>query len=111
MSHLQPPGILRVDGKRPDGMTLIPWSIGKSLLWDVTIRDTLAPSYIRLSSETAGSVAEQAERKKHNHYIRLKENHNFTPIVFESLVSCGLETEMFMDSLGKLFKLPVKSAH
>jgi len=29
---LQPPGISRDDGKRPDGMTLIPWSHGKSLL-------------------------------------------------------------------------------
>ena len=48
---LQPPGISRDDGKRPDGVTLIPWSHGKSLLWDVTVRDTLAPSYISESSK------------------------------------------------------------
>jgi len=42
---LHPPGISRSDGKRVVGMTLIPWSYGKSLLWDVKIRDTLAPSY------------------------------------------------------------------
>lgn len=101
---LQPPGISRVDGKRPDGMTLIPWSRGKSLLWDVTVRDTLAPSYLRLSSKKAGSIAEQAERRKHNHYIDLKENHNFTPIAFESLGCCGPETKIFMERLGKLLK-------
>lgn len=47
---LQPPSISRDDGKRPDGMTLIPWSHGKSILWDVTVRDTLASSYLKESS-------------------------------------------------------------
>jgi len=64
---IQPPGISRDDGKKPDGMTLTPWSHGKSLLWDVTIRDTLAPSYIHESSKHSGSVADNAERAKHNH--------------------------------------------
>lgn len=43
---LQPPGISRENGKRPGGMTLTPWSHGKSLIFDVTIRDMLAPSLI-----------------------------------------------------------------
>lgn len=101
---LQPPGISIVDGKRPDGMTLIPWSRGKSLFWDVTIPYTLAPSSIHLSSQKTGSAAEQAEHKKHSQYISLKENHNFTPIAFESLGSCGPETKIFMERLGKLLK-------
>lgn len=100
----QPPGISRIDGKRPDGMTLILWSRGKSLLWDVTVRDTCAQSYINISSSKAGAVAEQAERKKHNHYINLKENHLFTPIAFESLGSCGPETKKFLTILGKKLK-------
>ena len=82
---LQPPGISRDDGKRPDGMTIIPWSHGKSLLWDVTVRDTLAPSYVSESSKKARSIAERAERYKHNHYRKLKENYLFTPLAFESL--------------------------
>lgn len=98
---LQPPGISRSDGKRPDGMTLTPWSRGKSLLWDVTVRDTLANSYVNLSSVHAGAVADLAERHKHNHYIKLKEHHLFTPIAFESLGSCGPETKEFLADLGK----------
>ena len=101
---LQPPGISRDDGKRPDGMTLIPWSRGKSLLWDVTVRDTLAKSYLSISSSKAGSVADQAERKKHNHYVSLKENYLFKPIAFESMGSCGPETKDFLVSLGKRMK-------
>jgi len=28
-------GLLRSDGKRPDGLTLVPWSSVKALWWDV----------------------------------------------------------------------------
>lgn len=41
ISHA-PLGISRDDGKTQDGMTLIPWSHGKPVLWDATIIDTLA---------------------------------------------------------------------
>lgn len=101
---LQPQGISRDDGKVPDGMTLIPWSRGKSLLWDVTIRDTLAKSYLNISSSNAGAVADLAERKKHNHYVKFKENYLFTPIAFESMGSVGPETKKFLISLGLLMK-------
>jgi len=38
----EPSGLVRQDGKRPDGLTLIPWQGGKSLAWDVTV----AQSYV-----------------------------------------------------------------
>jgi len=33
----QPNGLSRLDGKRPDGLTLIPWQEGKPLCWDVMV--------------------------------------------------------------------------
>ena len=36
----------RSDGKRPDGMTLTPWKTGKYALWDFTVMDTVAQSYV-----------------------------------------------------------------
>jgi len=35
-------GLDRQDGKRPDGLTLIPWYGGRSLVWDVTVVSPLA---------------------------------------------------------------------
>ena len=60
----EPSGLSRADGKRPDGLTQISWSEGKSLIWDVTVVDTLANSYITSSSTSAGRVAELAAEKK-----------------------------------------------
>jgi hypothetical protein len=47
---LEPTGVLRDDGKCPDGITIIPWKKGKSLVWDVTCTDTLALSHLSESS-------------------------------------------------------------
>ena len=46
-STLEPLGLSRDDGKRPDGMTLFPWKKGKIMVWDYTCSDTLAKSYIQ----------------------------------------------------------------
>jgi len=46
-SKLEPTGCSRTDGKRGDGLTLIPWAKGKSLLWDFTCADTFANSYVK----------------------------------------------------------------
>lgn len=40
----EPQGLLRSDGKCPDGVTLIPWKTGRCLVRDETVEDTLAPS-------------------------------------------------------------------
>jgi hypothetical protein len=45
-STLEPNGLSRDDGKRPDGMTLVPWIKGQPVVWDVTVVDTLADSYV-----------------------------------------------------------------
>ena len=39
-AYKEPTGLVTQGGKRPDGATLIPWSKGKALAWDVTVPDT-----------------------------------------------------------------------
>jgi len=57
-SHKEPLGLLRSEGKRPDGVTLIPWSSERCLTWDVTVPDTFAASYLPATSLAAGAAAE-----------------------------------------------------
>jgi len=66
----EPQGLCRSDGKRPDGLTLVPWQSGRSLVWDVTVVCPLADSYVASAAREARSVAELAtwrqQRKKTN---------------------------------------------
>ena len=53
-SVLEPPGLDRGDGSRPDGITVFPFSCGKSLVWDCTCVDTFAESHLVSSAVEAG---------------------------------------------------------
>ena len=45
-SMLEPTGLSRSDGKRPDGVTIAPWKSGRMLVWDVSCTDTFAMSHL-----------------------------------------------------------------
>ena len=65
-SVLQPRHLYRTDQKRPDGLKLVPWAVGKQLLWDVTVVDSLAPS-CRINTGSVckpGTAAAEAEERK-----------------------------------------------
>ena len=57
-SQVEPNGVLRSDSKGPDGISLVPWKCGQSLVWDVTCPDTYAPSHLALAGVEAGSVVD-----------------------------------------------------
>ena len=82
-------------------MTQIPWVGGKSLLWDVTVCDTLAASYLDVSSVSAGGVAEQAADRKNAKYSNLSSDYSFAPLAFETLGPLNKEGEEFLSILGK----------
>ena len=65
----EPSGIFHSDGKRPDGLTLIPWQRGLSLTWNVTVPTTLADS--SASASSAGAAAEMAASRKQAKYATL----------------------------------------
>ena len=88
-SRLEPPGLLRSDGKRPDGVTVVPWRCGKLLVWDATCPDTLAPSYSSHATLAAGEVAALAEERKVAKYNGLPVTHSFTPVAIETLGAIG----------------------
>lgn len=65
---LKPIDLSRYDGKRPDGITLIPWSKGQRLVWDVTCVITMATSYLYKTINTSGTATENACKGKHRKY-------------------------------------------
>jgi hypothetical protein len=98
---LEPNGLSRDDGKRPDRATLIPWSKGQRLIWDVTCVDTLASSYLNHTSMCSGAAAEIACVKKHNKYKSLKSaNFIFKALAFETLGPWCKEASSFIDNVG-----------
>ena len=70
-SRLEPSGLYCSDGKRPDGITVMPWKDGKLLMWDATCPDTFASSYVALATSEAGAVAAHAEVRKCDKYRRV----------------------------------------
>ena len=60
----EPNSLSRLDGKRPDGLTLILWQGGKPLTWDVTVVSTLAGFYVSNFESLAGAAAELAATRK-----------------------------------------------
>jgi len=100
-STKEPSGLLRSDGKRPDGVTQIPWESGKCLAWDVTVVDTLAPSYAQLSSISASKVAERAAENKVAKYSSIIQTHDFVPLAIETLGPMNSSALSFLTQLGK----------
>ena len=53
-SRLEPSDLNPSDGKRPDGVTMLPWKNGRPLVWNATCLDTFAPSYRCHATSSAG---------------------------------------------------------
>ena len=100
----EPNGLSRSDGKRPDGVTIIPWHRGLCLAWDVTVPDTFATSYRHLTSENAGAAAERAARNKESKYADIARSHHFVPIAVETAGSWDGDSLQFVQELGR--KIP-----
>ena len=100
-SRLEPVGLLRSDGKRPDGVTIVPWTCGKLLVWDATCPDTFAPSYASHAAIGAGEVAAQAEARKSSKYAGLPVTHSFVPVAIETLGAIGPHSLVFLRELGR----------
>ena len=71
----EPVGLLRDDGKRLYGLTLVPWQNDRCLTSDVTVVDTLATSYLGSTSSHIVSAAEAAAMRNKR---SMQTSHAFT---------------------------------
>jgi hypothetical protein len=71
------------------------------LVWDVTVVDTLADSYVLKTSEVSGFAAEMACKRKHNKYRSIiSSNYIFKGLAFETLGPWCKETIDFINVIG-----------
>ena len=103
----EPHGLLRVDGKRPDGLTLVPWREGRCL---VTVADTTAASYLTATSTLAGSAAESTSVRKEAKYAELSNRFHFFPIAIESHGPISIKATSFLSDLGRRITMSTSDA-
>jgi len=89
----------RVDGKLPDGLTLIPWKAGKPFTWVVTLTAcyVAAPLY-----QPVYIVAEFAASRKLAKYANMKQSHICQPLTFENLCFVNEYFYVFISNLSAI---------
>jgi len=98
----EPSTLLRSDGKRHDGLSLVPWQSGKALCSDVTVICPLADSYISDAAREPGSVAELAASRKEAKYAVLDGRYMFVPIAFGNLGVPNASAKLLLTHLGRM---------
>ena len=83
-SMLEPSGLDRGDGKRPDGITVYPYSRGRCLIWDATCVNTFESS-----NQIRAALAELGRR-----FI-------FQPVAVETSGAMAKSTIQFFKDLGR----------
>ena len=98
---LEPVGVSREDGKRPDGMPLIPWEEGRPLLCDFTCSDTMAPSHRDQATSGPGEGACTAKSLKIRKYSSLTSTYSFAPICIETIGAWGEGAKGIIKKIGQ----------
>ncbi|KAI8436355.1 hypothetical protein MSG28_004389 [Choristoneura fumiferana] len=82
-------------------MSLIPWKMGRVLVWDATCVDTLAPSHLHGTIHRAGAAGEAADVAKKRKYSGLDAGYNFIAFGVETLGPWGPGTRELFSQLAK----------
>ena len=71
------------------------------MIWDVTVTDTLAESYLASTSTVAGGAAEGAASRKEMKYKTLARTHTFNPLALETFGPINSKGIAFFNELGR----------
>ena len=100
-THKEPTGLILSDGKRPDGATLIPWSRGEAMAWDVTVPDTYAASHLQSTALEAGRAAKHAAEMKCTKYQELAATHLLFQIAIETAGTWDKRAMELIEEIGR----------
>ena len=84
-------------------MTQFAWKKGKSLVWDVTVADTVCATYVTKCSKSPCAAAETRETSKKSKYKHLTD-YCFIPIAIETFGAWGSEGLKLIKDIGKKLK-------
>ena len=84
VATLEPRGLDRGDGRRPDGITIFPYRQGRMLMWDATCVNTFCSTHINECAITAGAAARAAEDRKRRRYEVIAQRYDFAPLAVET---------------------------
>ena len=101
-STLESVGLLRKEVRRPDGLTLIPWSVGRTLAWDFTCVSRLANSNVQSEALPGSTPASKAETRKRRFYSDLPTIVHFEPITIDTPGAIGRTSLIFLQNLASL---------
>jgi len=96
----EPQELTWLDGKRPDGLTSIPWHEGPSATWDVIVTNTVAAPYVAITSVRAAAAAEAAAQHKEIKCAEIAQTHLLYPLAFETMGTINVVGLEFISDLG-----------
>jgi len=97
----EPTGLSRSDGKRPDGLSLVPLAKWEGVLLECDSFCQLADSCISAATRDAGVATELAASHKEVKYAGLDGRYMFAPIEFENLGVPSASTRQLLSNLGR----------
>jgi len=101
----EPVILIRQDGKRPDGVTFLPWARGKPLAWDITVPNTYAESHLHDTACRPGAEANKAAANKSFKYCDLAGTHLFFPVAIETAWTWNQMAVELVQEIGRRITL------
>ena len=100
-SILEPVGLDRADGRRPDGVMCFPFKCGKALAWDATCTDSFSTSNLCSIILNPGSASSAAEDLKRRKYSKLVADFEFVPVAVETSGVIGSAGWSHLTDIGR----------
>ena len=100
-SWLEPLGLDRGDGRLSDGLTVFPFSEGRSLCWDSTCVDTFSQGTVIDCALSPGAAAAAAEERKRLKYAGLSDRYRFELVAVKTTGVIGQSTSRFLKEVGR----------
>jgi len=80
LADKEPVRLMRQDGKHPDGTTILRWSRGRPLAWDITYAD----AHVVNTAREVGAAANHTATDKNTKYSQLSNTHVFVPVAIQT---------------------------